>query len=324
VLMCYRNSQVPLQDDNLSEWPEDVIWIDLLNPTEAERAFVESGGNIRVPSIEALSEIETSSRLVFERNVIYLSTPLVAQSDTPDPFLSPAGFVLSPKLLVTIRFAELSTFATVAAQTREDDSIRSSAGVFTALLEALVDRAADVLELLGKDLDKISKSVFRGDPNRRMHTVRSNRSLRVTLSTVGTTGDRLSQARDVLLGLGRIAPYVESLRLPWIVPEFEKRLGAVSKDISSLNDYQAHLSNLVQFLLDAILGFITIEQNDLFKVLTIVSVIGIPPTLVAGIYGMNFKYMPELNWVWGYPFGLAVIILSALIPVVLLKWRGWI
>jgi magnesium transporter len=126
------------------------------------------------------------------------------------------------------------------------------------------------------------------------------------------------------LGLGRIAPYVESLRLPWIVPEFEKRLGAVSKDISSLNDYQAYLSNLVQFLLDAILGFITIEQNDLFKVLTIVSVIGIPPTLVAGIYGMNFKYMPELNWVWGYPFGLAVIILSALIPVVLLKWRGWI
>jgi magnesium transporter len=170
VLTCYRNSQIPLQANSLSEWPEDVIWIDLLNPTEAERAFVESRGNVRVPSIEALSEIETSSQLVFERNVIYLSTPLVAQSDTPDPFLSPAGFVLSPKLLVSIRFAELSTFATVAAQIRDDESIRSSAGVFTALLEALVDRAADVLELLGKDLHKISKSVFRGDPNRRMHS----------------------------------------------------------------------------------------------------------------------------------------------------------
>ena len=91
-----------------------------------------------------------------------------------------------------------------------------------------------------------------------------------------------------------------------------------------MNDYEGHLSNKVQFLLDAILGFISTEQNDLFKVLTVVSVIGIPPTLVAGIYGMNFKVMPELNWEWGYPFGLAVIVLSAILPYALCKWRGWI
>src|SRR6267154_3055254 len=89
--------------------------------------------------------------------------------------------------------------------------------------------------------------------------------------------------------------------------EFEGRLAAVSKDIVSLNDYEAHLSNKVQFLLDAVLGFISIEQNDLFKVLTIVSVVGIPPTIVVGIYGMNFKFMPELNWAWGYPIALAIV-----------------
>jgi magnesium transporter len=116
---------------------------------------------------------------------------------------------------------------------------------------------------------------------------------------------------------------VLSLGEDWIVPEFKARLEAITKDIISLNDYEAHLSSKVQFLLDAILGFITIQQNDLFKVLTIVSVVGIPPTLVAGIYGMNFKYMPELNWVGGYPFGLAVIVLSGLIPLVWFKWRGW-
>jgi magnesium transporter len=110
----------------------------------------------------------------------------------------------------------------------------------------------------------------------------------------------------------------------WIIPEFEARLNAVSKDIASLNDFEGHVSNKVQFLLDAILGFITIEQNDLFKVLTIVSVVGIPPTVVAGIYGMNFKFMPELAWQWGYPFGLALILLSALVPLILFKWRGWI
>ena len=140
---------------------------------------------------------------------------------------------------------------------------------------------------------------------------------------MGVTGDRLALTRDALLGIGRVAPFVLSLKKNWIIPEFEARLEAVVKDVASLNDYEAHLSNKVQFLLDAILGFITMQQNDLFKVLTIVSVVGIPPTLVAGIYGMNFKYMPELNWIAGYPFGLAMIALSAVIPLVWFKWRGW-
>jgi magnesium transporter len=140
---------------------------------------------------------------------------------------------------------------------------------------------------------------------------------------VGSTGDRLTLTRDALLGIGRIAPFVLSLRKSWIVPEFEARLDAMIKDVASLNDYEGHLSNKVQFLLDAILGLISIQQNDIFKVLTIASVVGIPPTLVAGIYGMNFKYMPELNWIAGYPFGLAMIVLSAIIPVLWFKWRGW-
>jgi Mg2+ and Co2+ transporter CorA len=153
---------------------------------------------------------------------------------------------------------------------------------------------------LAGELGKVSKSVFRGDPSRSKQIVRSNNALRRALIAVGTTGDRLALARDALLGIGRVAPFVLSLRKDWIIPEFEARLEAVTKDIASLNDYEGHLSNKVQFLLDAILGFITIQQNDLFKVLTIVSVVGIPPTVVAGIYGMNFKYMPELNWTSGY------------------------
>jgi magnesium transporter len=323
LLTIYRDTSDSLRSRTLQELPSEVIWIDLLNPTHDEKTFVESRAGVRIPSIEALSEIESSSRLIVARGVIYLSTPVVAQGDTADPFVSPAGFILSSTLLVTVRFAELSTFKTVAEKIRGDESLRSSTGVFTALMEALVDRGADVLERLGSELDRISRSVFRGDPNELRHTVRSNEALRRTLSAIGTIGDRLSQARDVFLGVGRIAPFVLGLRHEWIVPEFESRLGAVSKDIASLNDYEAHLSNKVQFLLDAVLGFITIEQNDLFKVLTIVSVVGIPPTLMAGIYGMNFKLMPELAWAWGYPYGLAVIALSALIPVIWFKWRGW-
>ncbi len=324
MLTIYRDTPASIRNSAPLVLPDQVIWIDLLNPTADERAFVEGKAGVRVPSAEALSEIESSSRLIVDRDVVYLSAWVVSGSDSSDPILFPAGFILSEKLLVTIRFTELSAFAAVAKRVHDDKTIYSSAGAFIALMEALVDRGADVLERLGGELDNLSRSVFRGDPAKRMHAVRSNKALRHTLSAIGTIGDRMSQAGDVLLGLDRITSFVESLQLKWIAPELEKRLGSITKDISSLNDYQTQLSSKVQFLLDAILGFINIEQNDLFKVLTIVSVVGIPPTLMAGIYGMNFKYMPELNWGWGYPFGLAVIILSALIPVIWFKWRHWI
>jgi magnesium transporter len=93
--------------------------------------------------------------------------------------------------------------------------------------------------------------------------------------------------------------------------------------VVSLSDYETHLSDKVQFVLDAVLGYISIEQNDLFKVLTIVSVVGVPPTLLAGIWGMNFKNMPELSWAWGYPLSWLAIVLSAILPLVWFKRRGW-
>ncbi|HEY1362742.1 MAG TPA: magnesium transporter CorA family protein [Xanthobacteraceae bacterium] len=304
--------------------PGEIIWIDLLRPTDEEKELVESRAGVRVPSLEALSEIESSSRLMVEREAIYLSMPVVAHADSLDAFLSPLGLILTRQVLVSVRFERLSVIERVAERVRSDESLRSSAGVFTAMLEALVDRGADVLERLGAELDRVSRAVFRGDPARRLNTVRSNAALRRLLGEVGATGDRLSLARDVLLGLSRIAPFVVSLGHDWIVPEFEARLAAVSKDVASLNDYENHVTDKVQFLLDAILGFISIEQNDLFKLLTIVSVVGIPPTVVAGIYGMNFKFMPELAWHWGYPFGLVLIALSALVPFLWFKWRGWL
>ena len=323
MLTLHRDPNGSVRTSSATKLPADVFWIDLLDPTDEERAFVESRSGLRVPSVEALSEIESSSRLIVDHGVIYLSTTLVAQGDTPDPFLTPAGFILSPALLITVRFARLSTFDAVAEKVNRDDTIRSGAGAFTALMEAIVDRGADVLERLGADLDLISKAVFRGDPKRSHQTVRSNKALRRALLTIGRVGDRLSQGRAVFLGIDRMVPFVLGRKDAWVVPEFESRLGAVVKDVASLNAYEDYLANKVQFLLDSVLGFITIEQNDLFKVLTIVSVVGIPPTVVAGIYGMNFKFMPELNWTFGYPFGLAMVLLSALILFAWFKWRGW-
>jgi magnesium transporter len=324
VLSIFRES-VGFVDIGVAEdLPRDVIWIDLLNPTAEESALVASQKKVRVPSLDSLREIESSSRLVVDHEVVYLSVPAVAQGDTPDAHLSPTGYILAESVLVTVRFAAFSTFDAVVEQVTKDKEIQSPVAVFVALLEATVDRGADVLERLGAELDKVSKSVFRGDPSRARYIVRSNNALRRALTAVGTTGDRLALARDALLGVSRVAPFVLSLRRSWISPETQSKLEAVQKDVVSLNDYESQLSNKVQFLLDAILGFISIQQNDLFKILTIASVVAIPPMLVAGIYGMNFKYMPELNWVGGYPFGLTMIVLSGLIPLVWFKWRGWL
>ena len=322
MLTIYRDSG-EAQGSHATGLPEQVIWLDLLNPTEEEKKSVENRTGLRVPSFAALSEIESSSWLIVDHGVIYLSMPLVAQGDTDDYHASPVGFVLSQRVLVTIRFAESPLVNVVAEKVRADDSIRSGAGVFTALMETLVDRGADVLEHLASELDKTSRTVFRGNLRRKRNTARASETLRGALRKVGEIGDRLALTREVFLGIDRIVQFVLSLKQDWLAAEFGTRLEGVARDVASLNAFQEHLSNKVQFLLDAVLGFINIAQNDLFRILTVVSVVGIPPTVVAGIYGMNFKIMPELNWAWGYPFGLAMIVLSAVLPLIWFKWRGW-
>ena len=147
--------------------------------------------------------------------------------------------------------------------------------------------------------------------------------LRLILRRIGASGDLASKIRDGLLGLARMVPYVESLGAAWLPEAVKPRLETVRHDLISLSDYDVHLVNKVQLLLDATLGLINIEQNNIIKVLTIVSVVGVPPTLVASMYGMNFHNMPELSWAWGYPYGLALIALSAIAPLLWFRVRGW-
>jgi magnesium transporter len=324
LLNIYRDTAASIRSSHAQDsLPEAIIWMDLLDPTEEEIRFVEDRAKIRVPSRDALSEIEASSRLAKQGDHLYLSTSVIGHATLEEAELSPAGFVLDKHLLVTIRYAPLPTFDAVVEQLKKDDTIASSVGVFTALLEAIVDRGADVLEHLGTAIDEVSKSVFRGKMSSLKDPNKSTATLHRTLSKVGALGDRLSKARDVLLGVGRIAAFSGDVCHEWLAPEFRDRLAAVSKDVVSLSDYETHLSDKIQFLLDAVLGYITIEQNDIFKVLTIASVVGVPPTLLAGIWGMNFKNMPELSWTWGYPLSIGAIVLSAVLPLLWFRRRGW-
>jgi magnesium transporter len=302
----------------------DVLWLDLLNPTSAEMAKVEETLGATLPSLGALSEIESSSRLRNHGGVLYMSTPSAARRPEGAQTAPPLGFVLSADRLVTVRFMPLPAFDAVAAKfASSEEAPKSSLEVFTLLCEEIVDRIADILEHLAAELNGLSIDAFHAEDTRGRHAARANRVLRAQLRQVGRLGDRLAEVRDGLQGLGRIVAYTEVYACEWSEGAFKPRVAGLRQDIHSLIDYEEQLASKVQFVLDALVGLIGIAQNDVFKVLTIVSIVGIPPTLMAGIYGMNFKNMPEYDWAWGYQYGWAVILLSAAIPLVWFKVRGW-
>ena len=308
--------------------PSDVVWIDLLDPDSTELQFVERCTGLHVPQRDELSEIESSSRLKIQGETLYLSTPVVFGGESQAPLATPLGFVLARDHLITVRFQELTAFRNFIEQAQAAERPYDSASMFIGLLEALVDRLADKLENVGATLDRASHRIFHTELGnagvQRRRPVREDADLRELLQRIGGSGDLTSKLRDSLLGIGRIVPYVLGLGANWLSAEVTPRLQTLERDIASLNDYHAHLTSKVQLLLDATLGLINIQQNNIIKVLTIVSVVGVPPTLVASVYGMNFRYMPELNWSWGYPFGLALIGLSALAPLLWFKLRGWL
>jgi magnesium transporter len=298
------------------------VWIDLLQPTPEERDRIANEYGLRVPSREALQEIESSSRLRAEGRVLTLSMPLAVSEERADPLPVPLGFILSPSLLVTVRFTEMPGFADVRARLDAGDVHMDSPAVFASLIERMVDYRADLLEEISAQISTVSKRVFARHIPHTRRTVQDG-ALREMLAAVGAAGERLSQIRESLLGLQRIVGFTCEMGHDWMPPEIRARLLTARADLTSLSDYESHLYDKVHFLLDAILGFINTDQNDIFKVLTIVSVVGIPPTLIASMYGMNFHNMPELSWRYGYQFGLALILLSTILPIVWFKWRGW-
>ena len=300
------------------------VWVDLYNPTNEKIALACGTYGLDIPPREQLEEIEFSSRLQYEDDVFAVSVPVTPHfTNQAEDVTTPLGFVLTKDLLVTVRFSQLHTFEAITARVKRRE--RSAPDIFMVILEAMIDYGADRLEELRAEAQRISQRIFhKGIQDQQTYNVSGvNRMLRDTLVQIGDMGERLSHIRDTLLVLQRAVPFVTENGDAWLGGPVKARLKMAGKDVRSLNEYEGHLNTKIQFLLNAALGFLTTEQNNLFKVLTIASVVGIPPVLVAGVYGMNFNFMPELSWQFGYPFGLALILISGLLPLSWFKWRGW-
>ena len=300
-------------------------WIDLYDPTPEEKARVVAATGLSVATEDELAEIETSSRLAFDGHAIYLSMPLVAKLEDQAPDTKPIGFVLTRERLLTIRFNRSVAFHSfLETQHRTPMEQVAPAGLFLLIMEAITDRLADLLENIRDDLDRISRLIFHEAGGGTRRSRRKGIELQDVLRAIGRAGDTMSRVRDSLLGIGRILPYVAQVAAPWLDRPMRDRIKSLRQDVSSLADYDGHLNGKMQFLLDATLGLINNTQSNIIKVLTVVSVVGVPPTLIASIYGMNFKNIPELNWSFGYQYGLTMIVLSAVIPLIWFKLRGWL
>ncbi|MEO8878383.1 MAG: magnesium transporter CorA family protein [Polyangiaceae bacterium] len=293
------------------------VWIDLLDPTADEISRVTNATGLRIPTQNEISEIESTSRLAFEGNAYYVSAPLLAPGNDDDLVSVPVGFLLNAKVLITVRFAALPSIDATHSKCAASEP-HTAEEAFLRIFEVVVDRSADKLELASAESDALSRITFRGDVR-----AATSKHLQNTLRRVGWVADRTSMIRDSLLVLGRVTAFVMEGGIATAPPVNVARLKSIRADIASLTEYEAHLTGKVQFLLDATLGFINIEQNEIVKTLTIASVVGIPPVLIVGIYGMNFHYMPELDWHFGYPMAMVVMIVSGLLPLIWFKRRGW-
>ncbi len=298
-------------------------WVDLFNPADAEISAFEQAFGLRVPTQDKLSEIETTSRLRVEREALYLTAPLIFAAANEPWIPAPTGFVLSKRVLMTVRFAKSAAFDTVIKELGEAEKFEPALA-FVRLLEELIDRMADLLEASGRDLDDASRLIFRQETPSRTKLSHETAMLRRLMMRTGRTSERMARIQYSLVCLDRMAKFAVEQGKEWIAPDLASRLQTVSSDIASLVRFTEGLISRVQLLQDAATGIINVDQNDVMKVLTIASVVGIPPVLVVGVYGMNFKNMPELAWTWGYPYALALVVVTALLPLIWFKWKDWI
>ena len=311
-----------IENDRLEgpgEPTDDALWLDLVSPTPEDEALAERLTGLDVPTREEMEEIEISSRLYLENGGVFMTAIIPALAEGDEPEMAPVSFVLAPGRLVTLRYHEPRAFASVPPRARRTGmDFPDAESVLVALLEAIVDRLADILEKAAAEIDGVSRTIFRreGAATRDHHQV---------LQEIGRKGDLTSKLRDSLLTLDRLAGFLAHASLQRkLSKELRERIKTLSRDVRSLLDHADFMSQKTTFLLDATLGMINIEQNGIIKIFSVAAVIFLPPTLVASIYGMNFVHMPELDWRFGYPMALGLMILSAILPYFFFKRRGWL
>ncbi|KFC62482.1 putative magnesium and cobalt transport transmembrane protein [Devosia sp. LC5] len=328
MLRAYHNEAARLVQSTLPLDPAGVaglVWLDLLQPTAEEDRLVEQLLGIDIPSQAEMEEIELSARLYSEDGAEFMTMTGLHKLDSEEPSKTPITFILKGETLVTVRYAEPKPFLAFTLRAQKSKSIACSSGeqVFLGLLEAMIDRTADALERVGNEIDQISRDVF----GKKSSTAKQlQQDLRSIIERIGAKAELLTMVQESLVSISRlmafhIAPNGDTTRAGRDARQLVK---LIQRDAVSLGEHARTLSSKINFLLDATLGLINLEQNQIIKIFSVAAVVFLPPTLVASIYGMNYDIMPELKWEFGYPFAIGLMILSAVLPYLYFKKRGWL
>lgn len=301
------------------------VWIDLLNPTPAEVKAVQAALRLEIPTREEMQEIESSSRLYREDDVLFLTANFLYGVDQGEYGSTAISFVLTNSTLVTVRYATPKAFSVFAARAQRHPAtlLATPDGVMLHLFEQIVDRLADILERVGADMDRASQQTFRAARPDAKASARGDR-MKDTLITLGQVGEVTTRTSETLLGLNRILAFVGAEKATAVRKENQALIKTLVRDVRSLVEHASFLNGKAQFLLDAVLGVINVEQNNIIKTFTVAAVALMPPTLIASVYGMNFDHMPELKWEYGYPLAILMMVVSAILPVLYFRRKGWL
>jgi magnesium transporter len=322
-----KDHLILVEEEAGSSLPANAVWIDLLHPTTEEESTVEAWIGADIPTRADMVEIEESSRFYMENGVQYLTAPLLYTVEKDHRMSAPVSFVLAAKLLVTVRYTEPKAFSIYIERAMKPgngliDAKCSGLTILLGLIEATTDRLADILEAVAEKTEAESQAIFRLRPNQRPM---SSKDFRILLTHIGRQGAFLGKARESLAGINRLLVYVAANMKTGAASKTKTDwLQSLERDTASLENYVDFLSNKINFLLDTVVGLISVEQNAIIKIFSVAAVGFMPPTLIASIYGMNFHFMPELSEKWGYPVALLLMVVSAILPLLYFRKKGWL
>ncbi len=307
--------------DATTDVGDKTVWIDLLSPTETEEKAIEKFLGLDVPTRAEMREIEASNRYYNEDGAQFMTTFVVHSNEKDATTTSNVTFILAGNRLVTVRYGEPKAFVLFAEKAcRNGDGCTSGTQAMIGLIETMIQRQADLIERVQDEVETLAPQIFgqrNGQPQ--------SRRLEVMLRSVGSKGDITSRMQESATSLHRTLLYfADAARERNEDPKLINRIESADRDIVSLAEQLRFVSGRTAFLLDATLGMISTEQNQIIKLFSVMAVMLMPPTLVASVYGMNYKNMPELEWTYGYPMALALMFVSGLVPYIYFRRKGWL
>jgi magnesium transporter len=316
-LITQQGQLIDWNEEKTHPFPDNLVFLDLLNPSRTEELDAEKWLEYQLPTREEMQEIEESSRLYSEKGALYMTAWIPVGLDTPDPDTTPISFVLAPDCLTTVRYADPLAFRALADQVKRQCKMPiSSDAVFLLLCELIVGRIADALQNVESDLKRINREIFVVNPSKASAAV--ERDLAEVIKLLGRRSALVANLRESLVSISRILQFFLNNGASWMSGALAAQFRSVMRDVKSLDDYTNQQTQEMTFLLESTLGLINIQQNQIIKIFTIASVLFMPPTLIASIYGMNL-HIPEAKFEYAYPMVIIILIISAVIPIVYFK-----